>query len=414
MTASSDGSVRWWDTRRLAEPVEARGPRAAPRCRGPGRGHRQACQHTPHACRHHSLVQSFTPCRACARSPRVRRGAPHGSPFGGAAECRGRARGRRCWRCASAAARRCWARARSRAAPPRGPPSSWSAPSRASCWRATARPRTLRTGSARPTQAPPRRPSPCASHALCAARAGAPPAPALPSARRQHAPILISQRRVRRPEHASGRPAERSRSRTPGHHGPITALVRNAFQPKFFLTTGDWTARLWNEDLRAPLCTSPYAAAALTAARWSPTRRALGGPACVWRASCGACARQPLPPCCCLCPVPRPCIDIGRGAPTGARAASSWRVRQAGGLPGGARRRRARLLGLPGRPGHARAHAAGPHPPPPARTPALGPACARTGRRRARALPDIPAQCLYVDQACAVRLLRERVWRKRV
>jgi len=119
-------------------------------------------------------------------------------------------------------------------------------------------------------------------------------------------------------------------------------------------------------------------------------------------ASCGACARQPLPPYCCLCPIPRPCIDIGRGAPTGARAASSWRVRQAGGLPGGARRRRARLLGLPGRPGHARAHAAGAHPPPPARTPALGPACARTGRRRARALPDIPAQCLYIDQACAV------------
>ena len=59
-----------------------------------------------------------------------------------------------------------------------------------------------------------------------------------------------------------------------GHHGPITALVRNAFQPKFFLTTGDWTARLWNEDLRVPICTSPYAAAALTAARWSPTRRA--------------------------------------------------------------------------------------------------------------------------------------------
>ena len=50
--------------------------------------------------------------------------------------------------------------------------------------------------------------------------------------------------------------------------------MRNAFQPKFFLTTGDWTARLWNEDLRVPICTSPYAAAALTAARWSPTRRA--------------------------------------------------------------------------------------------------------------------------------------------
>ena len=57
-----------------------------------------------------------------------------------------------------------------------------------------------------------------------------------------------------------------------GHHGPITALVRNSFQPKFFLSTGDWTARLWTEDLRVPICVSPYAPAALTAARWSPTR----------------------------------------------------------------------------------------------------------------------------------------------
>ncbi|KAK9846621.1 hypothetical protein WJX81_007768 [Elliptochloris bilobata] len=70
-------------------------------------------------------------------------------------------------------------------------------------------------------------------------------------------------------------PADRVGTAYPGHHAPITALVRNAFQPKFFLTTGDWTARLWNEDLRVPICTSPYAAAALTAARWSPTRPAV-------------------------------------------------------------------------------------------------------------------------------------------
>ena len=35
-----------------------------------------------------------------------------------------------------------------------------------------------------------------------------------------------------------------------GHCGPVYALQRNPFFPKYFLTVGDWTARVWCEDVR--------------------------------------------------------------------------------------------------------------------------------------------------------------------
>lgn len=49
-------------------------------------------------------------------------------------------------------------------------------------------------------------------------------------------------------------------------------LHRNPFFPKYFLSVGDWTWRVWNEDLRSPLLVSPYAAAYLSSGTWSPTR----------------------------------------------------------------------------------------------------------------------------------------------
>ena len=57
-----------------------------------------------------------------------------------------------------------------------------------------------------------------------------------------------------------------------GHHGSIYALARNPFFPKFFLSIGDWTSRLWNEDLRTPIVTSSYNASYLTGGAWSPSR----------------------------------------------------------------------------------------------------------------------------------------------
>ena len=57
-----------------------------------------------------------------------------------------------------------------------------------------------------------------------------------------------------------------------GHHGAVYSLVRNPLYPKYFLSIGDWTARIWNEDLKTPIMTSKYRSAYLTGGSWSPTR----------------------------------------------------------------------------------------------------------------------------------------------
>jgi hypothetical protein len=56
------------------------------------------------------------------------------------------------------------------------------------------------------------------------------------------------------------------------HCNPPTNPPRNPFSVKFFLSLGDWTARIWNEDQRSPLFTGRYAPAYITGGSWSPTR----------------------------------------------------------------------------------------------------------------------------------------------
>lgn len=56
------------------------------------------------------------------------------------------------------------------------------------------------------------------------------------------------------------------------HHGPIYSIQRNPANTKCFLTIGDWTARIWMEDLRTPIMTTKYHSSYLTAGCWSPTR----------------------------------------------------------------------------------------------------------------------------------------------
>ena len=58
----------------------------------------------------------------------------------------------------------------------------------------------------------------------------------------------------------------------PGHHGPIYALQRHHQFPKIFLTVGDWTARIWNDEIKTPIMTTKYHASYLTDGCWSPTR----------------------------------------------------------------------------------------------------------------------------------------------
>ena len=35
-----------------------------------------------------------------------------------------------------------------------------------------------------------------------------------------------------------------------GHTGPVYHISRNPQFPKIFLTVGDWTARIWSEDIK--------------------------------------------------------------------------------------------------------------------------------------------------------------------
>ena len=56
------------------------------------------------------------------------------------------------------------------------------------------------------------------------------------------------------------------------HHGPINSIQRNPSNSKFFMTVGDWTARIWGEDLKTPIMSTKYHNAYLTGGCWSPTR----------------------------------------------------------------------------------------------------------------------------------------------
>lgn len=60
-----------------------------------------------------------------------------------------------------------------------------------------------------------------------------------------------------------------------GHQGHVTALHRHPAFPKFFLSCGDWTVRLWSEDVAAPLVTSPCSPVYVTGGAWSPLRPGL-------------------------------------------------------------------------------------------------------------------------------------------
>ena len=67
-------------------------------------------------------------------------------------------------------------------------------------------------------------------------------------------------------------PADRITGSFTGHVSPITALSRHPFFPKYFLSIGDWTARVWSEDLHVPLVTTPCRAHYLSGGAWSQNR----------------------------------------------------------------------------------------------------------------------------------------------
>lgn len=57
------------------------------------------------------------------------------------------------------------------------------------------------------------------------------------------------------------------------HHGPVFSVQRNPFFSKYFLSVGDWTARMWFEDFKfTPLFSTFYHKSYLTSGSWHPVR----------------------------------------------------------------------------------------------------------------------------------------------
>lgn len=59
------------------------------------------------------------------------------------------------------------------------------------------------------------------------------------------------------------------------HHGPVYSIKRNPFHPKYFITVGDWTAKLWIEELKTPLAQTAPSPAQISCGAWSPSRPGL-------------------------------------------------------------------------------------------------------------------------------------------
>ncbi|GKT15502.1 Dynein axonemal intermediate chain 2 [Aduncisulcus paluster] len=67
-------------------------------------------------------------------------------------------------------------------------------------------------------------------------------------------------------------PSERISAVFHGQHGAISSLYRSPFYPKFFLTSGDWSVRLFHEEVGTPILASKYAESRVVDCNWSPVR----------------------------------------------------------------------------------------------------------------------------------------------
>ncbi|ORZ39046.1 WD40-repeat-containing domain protein [Catenaria anguillulae PL171] len=67
-------------------------------------------------------------------------------------------------------------------------------------------------------------------------------------------------------------PSDRISHSYAGHFGPVRALQRNPFFTKNFLTVGDWSAKLWSEDVRSSIMQTRFHTSYLTDGCWSPVR----------------------------------------------------------------------------------------------------------------------------------------------
>jgi len=56
------------------------------------------------------------------------------------------------------------------------------------------------------------------------------------------------------------------------HLGPVYSITRSLPNPRFFLSVGDWNAKIWNEDLKTPIIRTRYHGSYLSDGCFSPTR----------------------------------------------------------------------------------------------------------------------------------------------
>mmetsp|Transcript_88772 Transcript_88772/g.250040 ORF Transcript_88772/g.250040 Transcript_88772/m.250040 type:complete len:571 (-) Transcript_88772:220-1932(-) len=88
----------------------------------------------------------------------------------------------------------------------------------------------------------------------------------------EHGIILSCMKKPKKPVEVSSWFGTEDRGGYGRHFGPVCACKRNPFHVKYFLTVGDWCAKMWMEELKGPMLQSPYYPSFLSAASWSPTR----------------------------------------------------------------------------------------------------------------------------------------------
>lgn len=59
------------------------------------------------------------------------------------------------------------------------------------------------------------------------------------------------------------------------HLGPIYSIHRNYFHPRYFMSVGDWSVNLWEDELKNPIMSTRYHNSLLTDGCWSPSRPGL-------------------------------------------------------------------------------------------------------------------------------------------
>lgn len=59
------------------------------------------------------------------------------------------------------------------------------------------------------------------------------------------------------------------------HHGPILSISQHRKQTELFLTVGDWSAKIWQEETPTPIYSTTYHQTHLTGGCFSPTRQSV-------------------------------------------------------------------------------------------------------------------------------------------